>query len=94
MNIRGKRVRKIITSLNVQSDMKKPSFKIFDSRGIQLPDLFGSFDLKNVKETSSLGSITKLELTYSLAKKIGPGIYKIEMLDENKHVGNLMVSFR
>jgi hypothetical protein len=32
------------------------------------------------------------ELTYSLKKKIGPGVYRIEMLNDNKHAGNILVS--
>jgi hypothetical protein len=87
-------VRKIFASMNIASDLKSPTFKIFDPYGTQLPEQYGLFDIKNTKETSASGSTTRLELSYMLSKKIGHGQYKIEILNENKHVGNLLISFR
>jgi hypothetical protein len=77
--------------------MKSPTFRIFDPNGIQIPEQNGSFDLKSVNETSvnsGSGNSMKIELTYLLSKKIGPGLYKIEMLSENKHIGNFLVRLR
>ena len=97
LNLKGKRVRKIVASLSMQSEMKNPTFRVFDPNGTQLSEQYGIFNLKRINETSanspSVNSI-KIELTYLLSKKIGPGLYKIEMLNENKHVGNLLVRFR
>jgi hypothetical protein len=64
---------------------------------VQIPEQNGSFNLKSINETSmnsGWGNSMKIELTYLLSKKIGPGLYKIEMLNENKHVGNLLVRVR
>jgi hypothetical protein len=98
LNLKGKKVRKIVASLNLQNDMKSPTFRIFDPNGVQLPEQNGSFNLRHINETSmnSLmnNNSNKIELTYSLSKKIGPGLYRIEMLNENKHVGNLCIRFR
>jgi len=96
LNLKGKRVRKIVATLNTQSEMKNPTFRIFDPNGVQLSDLSGSFNLKKINESTSNspGNSTKLELTYLLSKKIGPGLYKIEILNENKHMGNLLIRFR
>jgi hypothetical protein len=97
LDVKGKKVRKIVATLNLQSEMKNPAFRIFDPNGVPLPDEIGSFDIKriNEKSTNSLsGNSMKIELSYLLSKKIGPGLYKIEMLNENKHLGNLLVRFR
>jgi hypothetical protein len=97
LNLKGKKVRKIIASLSMAREMKSPTFRIFDPGGIQLPEQNGSFELKSINEASAnspWGNSMKIELTYLLSKKVGPGLYKIEMLNENKHVGNLLVRFR
>ena len=97
LDAKGTKVKKIVAILNIQSEMKNPAFRIFDPNGVPLPDQIGSFNLKSIKEKSSnslSGNSMKVELTYLLSKKIGPGLYKIEILNENKHVGNLLVRFR
>jgi hypothetical protein len=97
LNLKGKKVRKIVATLNLQNEMKSPTFRIFDPNGVQIPEQNGSFNLKSINETSmnsGWGNSMKIELTYLLSKKIGPGLYKIEMLNENKHVGNLLVRVR
>jgi DNA repair exonuclease SbcCD ATPase subunit len=97
LNLKGKRVRKIVASLDMQREMKNPTFRIFDPNGVLLPDQVGSFDLKYTNQLSSnQASINalKIELTYLMSKKIGSGLYRIEMLNENHHVGNLLVRFR
>jgi uncharacterized protein YhaN len=98
LNLKGKKVRKIVASLNLQNEMKSPTFRIFNPNGIQLPEQNGSFNLKRINETSMNSQVNnnsnKIELTYSVSKKIGPGLYRIEMLNENKHVGNLCIRFR
>ena len=97
LNLEGKKVRKIVATLNLQNEMKSPTFRIFDPNGVQIPEQNGSFNLKSINETSmnsGWGNSMKIELTYLLSKKIGPGLYKIEMLNENKHVGNLLVRVR
>jgi hypothetical protein len=98
LNLKGKKVRKIVASLNVQNEMKSPTFRIFDPNGVQLPEQNGSFNLRHVNETSMNSPMNnnsnKIVLTYSISKKIGAGLYRIEMLNENKHVGNLCIRFR
>jgi len=93
-------VRKIIASLDVYGEMKNPAFRIFDPKGIPLYDQMGSFNFQILNDkqmpggTLSIPKSTKIELTYSLKKKIGPGIYRIEMLNDNKHAGNILVNLR
>ncbi|HEV8513052.1 MAG TPA: hypothetical protein VGQ59_07230, partial [Cyclobacteriaceae bacterium] len=97
LNLKGKKVRKIVASLNTHGEMKNPTFRIFDPNGVQLSELSGSFGLKKINESSTNSpsdNSMKIELTYLLSKKIGPGLYKIEMLNKNKHIGNLLVRFR
>ncbi len=97
LNIKGRRVRKIVASFNVQNEMKSPTFRIYDPSGVPLPEQNGSFDLKSLNEpsaNSASGGSMKIEVTYLLSKKIGSGLYRIEILNENKHVGNLLVRFR
>jgi hypothetical protein len=97
LNLKGRKVRKIVASLNIQSEMKSPTFKIFDPNGVLLPDQYGLFDVKKINDgpaSSSSSTFMKIQLTYLLSKKIGPGIYRIEMLNENKHIGNILVRFR
>jgi hypothetical protein len=97
LNLKGKKVRKIVASMNTHGEMKNPTFKIFDHNGVQLSEQTGSFSVKKSNESSAdspLGNTMKLELTYLPSKKIGPGLYKIEISNENKHIGNLLVRFR
>jgi hypothetical protein len=98
LNLKGKKVKKIVASISLQNEMKSPTFRIFDPKGIQLSEQNGSFNLKRINETSMNSQVNsnsnKIELTYQVSKKIGPGLYKIEMLNENKHVGNLLIRFR
>jgi cell division protein FtsB len=89
LNLKGKKVKKITASFTMQGKMQSPTFKMFDPNGTQLPDQSGSFDLK-----TSPGDPLKMELTYLLSKRIGPGLYRIEVLNENQHMGNLLVRFR
>jgi len=74
--------------------MKSPGFKIFDPNGATLSDQNGTFKLQLSKESNSPTGSMKMELTYLISKKIGPGLYTIEILNENKHMGNLLVRFR
>ncbi len=100
LNVKGKKVRKIVTSLDVCGDLKNPAFRIFNPNGIPLSDQMGSFDYQTINDKPMLGGglsmpkSTKINLTYSLKKKIGPGIYRIEMLNDNKHAGNILVNLR
>lgn len=98
LNVKGKKVKKIIATLSVPFELKKPTFKFFDPNGNQLPDQNGAFNFHSVNDANSTFAdgyrSTKIELSYSLSKRLGRGTYKIEMLDGNKHIGNLMVSLR
>lgn len=98
LNLKGKRVKKIAATLAVPFELKHPTFKFFDPSGNPVSDQNGSFDFHAVKDANSpfTGGYqsTKIELTYSLTKKLSRGTYKIEMLDGDRHIGTLMVSFR
>lgn len=98
LNVKGKKVKKIEATLCVPFEMKKPTFKFFDPSGNPVPDQNGTFNFRSVNDATSTFAggykSTKIELSYSLTKKLSRGTYKIEMLDGNRHIGNLMVSFR
>jgi len=97
LEVRGRKVKKIVASLTVQSELKSPTFRVFDPSGNQLPEQNGSFEFKTVNEipqNSTIGNSIKIELTYLLSKKLGAGLYRIEVLNDSKHIGNLLVRFR
>lgn len=98
LNVKGKRVKKITTTLSVPFELKHPAFNFFDPSGNPLPEQNGSFNFRSVKDDNSTFAggypSTRIELSYSLSKRLGRGTYKIEMLDGNRHIGNLLVSFR
>jgi len=98
LNVKGKRVKKIAATLSVPFELKKPNFKFFDSTGKLLTAEHCSFDFHSLYDASSTfaggSKPAKVELSYSPLKKMSSGIYKIEMLDGNRHIGNLMVSLR
>jgi hypothetical protein len=98
LNVKGKRVNKISATLAVPFELKHPIFKFFDPNGNLVPERNGSFNFHAVKDANSpfAGGYqsTKVELSYSLSQKLSRGTYKIEMLDGDRHIGNLMVSFR
>jgi hypothetical protein len=93
-NAQARKIKKIMVSMSLPSKMKSPEFKIFDSSGKMLPDQ-GSFISNFNDEVNVFGNkATRLELTYSLLKKIDPGSYRVEIADEGKHVGNVFMNFR
>jgi hypothetical protein len=97
LNLKGKKIRKLVATLSMPFELKKPAFKFFDLHGNQLSGQYGTFDFRSSTDANSTfgsGKPTRAELVYSLSKKLGPGTYRIEMLDSSKHIGNLLVSFR
>jgi len=91
LNVKGRKIKRIETSVSLPAETKSLSFKIFDPNGTELSDQIGTFTHKTTNEN---GKSMKLEITYLLSKKIGTGMYRIEILSENKHAGNLLMTFR
>lgn len=93
--VSANKIKKIRVSMSLPSKMKSPVFKIFDSSGKLLPDQSGSFTSNFSSEANLFGSkASRLELTYSLSKKVGSGSYRVEIDDEGKQVGNVFMNFR
>jgi hypothetical protein len=92
---KGKRVKRIITEFSIKKDLQNPTFRIIGPEGGELPDSNGKFSLERIAEggTASLKP-KKIRLTYAASRKMTKGLYQIEILNDNKHMGNLMVVFR
>jgi septal ring factor EnvC (AmiA/AmiB activator) len=94
-NAKASKIKKIKVSMSLPTEMKSPVFKIFDSSGKMLPDQSGSFTSNFSNEVNLFGDkATRLELTYLVSKKVDPGSYRLDIDDEGKHVGNLLMNFR
>jgi predicted nucleic acid-binding Zn-ribbon protein len=97
--VKAHRTRKIIMNFSVRKDLNNPSFKIIDPKGNTLTDkegIFTSLKLNDNYVPGKEGStqITRMEVTYKPIKKLKPGIYKIEVLNNNLHVGNFVLALR
>jgi chromosome segregation ATPase len=89
----GNRVKKIVATLSLPSEIKSPVFKIFDPEGKPLPDQGGHYQFTANNE-GSVQKMKKLEMTYQLSKKIGSGLYRVEIASEGKHIGNLLMRLK
>ncbi|MBS1491197.1 MAG: hypothetical protein JSS93_11770 [Bacteroidetes bacterium] len=91
---KARKIKKINMAFTTYAELKSPTFKIYDQAGTLLPDSYGSFQFKLDKENSGNPAALKLEMTYLLSKRIKKGLYRVDIANENKHVGSLFVRFR
>jgi hypothetical protein len=90
----GNKIKKILITMCVSSDIKSPALKIFDPQGRPLPERAGQLTFSTSAINSFSKNLSKLKLTYLLTEKIDSGPYRMEIANNGKHIGTLLMKFR
>jgi DNA repair exonuclease SbcCD ATPase subunit len=101
LTVRAKRTKKLIASFEVPANLKNLSFRIADSKGNALGTNDGTIAFNAVpSENNYLAStdseaqgnkLQKVEMVYIPREKLKTGVYTVEILNENLHVGSVKV---
>jgi hypothetical protein len=103
LTVRAKKTKKLAATFEVAANLKNLSFKIIDPKRNLVSDastIAYSSALAEANLTASAseqivtGNLQKIELTFTPQKKLSPGVYTIEILNENLYVGSLRVKLR
>lgn len=104
LTVSAKRTRKLIASFEVPASLKNLSFRISDSKGNTLDQNHGTIASTSVPSdknlTASIDSevlgnkLQKVEMVYIPKEKLKTGLYTVEILNENLHVGSLKVKLK
>ncbi|MEX1241830.1 MAG: hypothetical protein WEB30_19060 [Cyclobacteriaceae bacterium] len=104
LTVSAKRTRKLIASFEVPASLKNLSFRIRDSKGNTLDQNHGTIASTSVPSdknlTASIDSevlgnrLQKVEMVYIPKEKLKTGLYTVEILNENLHVGSLKVKLK
>lgn len=104
LTVKAKRTKKLIASFEVPANLKNLSFRVINDKGDVLGPKEGSISFNAIpsdnsyvasKENSAAGNkLQKVEMTYTPVKKLSAGIYTVEILNENLHVGSLKVKLK
>ena len=104
--IKASRAKKLTATLILPAALKEIKFKIFDPAGNEISSNSSSGTLavnvvdagKNTASASSgrAGGVTfqQVEMVFLPAKKLKPGLYKVEVLSEGLNVGSLQMKLR
>jgi myosin heavy subunit len=104
LTVRAKKTKKLMATFEVAANLKNLSFKIIDSKRNLVSTETGSIAYNVMPSESSLtasaseevtaSKLQKVELAFTPQKKLTPGVYTIEILNENLYVGSLRVKLR
>lgn len=101
LTLNAKRVRKLTADFEIPMAMKDIRFNVIDEDGKVLTDKDGSVTYsvlsltKNFTASAKTGtganSFQKIEMVYTPKEKLKAGVYIVEVLHENLHVGSLKI---
>lgn len=104
LTVKAKRTKKLIANFEVPSNLKNLSFRITDSRGNLLTQNDGTIvsnatpsDNNFIASTDSDAQgnkLQKVEVMYIPKQRLRTGVYTVEILNENLHVGSLKVKLK
>jgi predicted nucleic acid-binding Zn-ribbon protein len=107
LTVSSKKTQKLNAIFNVPASTGELNFKIIDSNGKMLGTKEGGISSRVIENNTS-GSYTagvnsaitpntamkKIEMEYIPKEKLSPGIYTVEVLDKNLHIGSLQVRLK
>lgn len=101
LTLRARRTKKLIADFMVPASLTNLSFRIIDSKGNMLTPTDGTIAFKVSEPVGSLtastrsnvkgNKIQKVEMSYLTKKKLQPGVYTVEILNENLYVSGLKI---
>lgn len=104
LTVKAKRTKRLIANFEVPAHLKNLSFRVINDKGNLLGPKEGSISFNAVpsdnsylasnENTESGKKLQKVEMTYTPLKKLTPGVYTVEILNENLHVGSLKVKLK
>jgi hypothetical protein len=86
----ARRVKKIMASVVLAGEMPSPVFQLYGPDGKPLPESAGTFASQS-KATEALAGnpASLLDITYSINTKLKPGLYRLEISNQEAHRGYL-----
>lgn len=104
LTIKATRTKKLVAEFEVPAHMKNVSFKITDPSGKVLTNNDGTiastitassnnYTASSTAQDKDLGT-SKVEMVFVPKAKLKSGVYKVEILSENLHLGGLQVRLK
>jgi hypothetical protein len=103
LTVKASRTKKLIAEFEIPGHMKNVSFKITDPSGKLLSNNDGTIAstftassnnyTASTSDAKSLGT-AKVEMVFIPKEKLKSGMYKVEILSENLHLGGLQVRLK
>jgi predicted nucleic acid-binding Zn-ribbon protein len=104
LTVKAKRTRKLMANFEIPSNLKNLSFRIVDSNGNTLSQNDGRIaatvtpshtNFIASSDSDVTGSkLQKVEMVYMPKEKLKSGVYTVEILNDNFHVGSLKVKLK
>jgi hypothetical protein len=104
LTVKAKRTKKLVADFDIPASLINLSFKVLDAKGNVLSPEAGTIissvmpateNLLASTENNSAGNrFQKVKVNYTPSTKLKSGIYTIEVLSENLHVGSMKVRLK
>jgi hypothetical protein len=104
LTAKAKRTQKLVADFELAADLRSVGFRISDPKGNVLSQDNGTISFTTTPADDSYvassgngiagNKIQKIHLSFSPTSKLKPGVYTIEVLNENLHVSSLKVKLK
>jgi hypothetical protein len=102
LTVMARKTKKMKVNVEIPADLNAVTFRVKNPDGLILNENDGTIASRIVEDPSLLADgaavngkpVKKIEMEFNPSRKLAPGIYTIEILNDNEYVGSMQVSLR